>query len=261
MTKATPPRLGEDHRILHTLQREYPRGTYIEPHTHAWVQVLYAVRGVMWVEINREALVVPPQRAVWLPPDTPHSIRMMSDVCMRNLYLPAQDAVALGQRGEVFDVSPLLRQLIVTMAEEGDQRDEDYRRAAHRLIMLEIVAAKRGPLRIALPAGTDRRLESLCRAVIDNPTQDTALEELAERAGASVRTLSRLFKQELGLGFAEWRRQVQLAIATSRLSEGHAINAVARSLGYTPSSFSDMFRRELGVAPASYLPSARNTDT
>jgi AraC-like DNA-binding protein len=64
-----------------------------------------------------------------------------------------------------------------------------------------------------------------------------------------------LFKQELGMGFAEWRRQVQLAIATSRLAEGQSVSTIARSLGYLPSSFSDMFRRELGVTPAAYQPS------
>jgi AraC-like DNA-binding protein len=253
MTRATPPRLDEDQRVLRTLQREHARGAHVESHTHAWAQVLYAVQGVMWVEIGHEALVVPPQRAVWLPPNTPHSIKMMSAVQMRNLYLRQQDVIALSPHGEVFEVSPLLRQLIVVMTEEGDQRSEAYRDTAYRLIVLELLAAKRSTLRIALPTGADRRLESICRAVIDNPTQDISLEQHAEHAGASVRTLSRLFQQELGMGFAEWRRQVQLAVATSRLSEGHAINAIARSLGYLPSSFSDMFRRELGAPPAAYM--------
>ena len=260
MTRASPPRLGEDDRALHTLQREYPRGTYIEPHAHAWAQVLYAAQGVMWVEIGHEALVVPPQRAVWLPPDTPHSIRMMSAVRMRNLYLCPHDVGALGQRGEVFEVSPLLRQLIVVMAEADEQHSDAYRDAAYRLIVLELLAAKRSALRIALPTGADRRLESVCQAVIDNPTQDISLDQYADSAGASVRTLSRLFNQELGMGFAEWRRQVQLAVATSRLSEGHAIGAIARSLGYLPSSFSDMFRRELGVAPVAYMPTPGNAE-
>lgn len=260
MTRATPPRLDENHHTLHTLQREYPRGTQIEPHAHTWAQVLYAVQGVMWVEIGQEALVVPPQRAVWLPAGTPHAIRMMSAVQMRNLYLRPATASPLGSRAEVFEVSPLLRQVIVVMAEEGEQRSEDYRDAAHRLIVLELLAAKRSSLRIVLPSDTDRRLEAVCRAVIDNPSQDISVEQHAEHAGASVRTLSRLFQQELGMGFAEWRRQVQLAIATSRLSEGHAINAIARSLGYLPSSFSDMFRRELGVAPAAYMPSSGTGD-
>lgn len=252
MTRASPPLLGQNDLGLHTLQREYSRGVHIEPHTHAWAQVLYAVEGVMWVEVECEALVVPPQRAVWLPAGTPHSIRMMSAVRMRNLYLPPQTSESFGLRSEVFEVSPLLRQLIVTVAEEGSQREQDYVDAVYRLIMLELRAAKRSGLRIALPAKPDRRLESVCRAVIDHPTQDIPLETYADRAGASVRTLSRLFRQQLGMGFAEWRRQVQLAVATSRLAEGESVNAIARALGYTPSSFSDMFRRELGRSPAAY---------
>jgi AraC-like DNA-binding protein/mannose-6-phosphate isomerase-like protein (cupin superfamily) len=252
MTRATPPQLEDNDRALHTLRREYPRGTFIEPHAHAWAQVLYAIEGVMWVEVGNEALVVPPQRAVWLPQGLPHSIRMMSAVRMRNLYLQPHAVTLLSPRGDVFEVSSMLRQLIITMTEDGEPRSDDYLDAAYRLIVLELLAARRSTLHITLPDGADRRLESVCRAVIDNPSQDISLEQLAERAGASVRTISRLFTQQLGMGFAEWRRQVQLAIATSRLAEGHPINAIARSLGYQPSSFSDMFRRQLGLSPAGY---------
>jgi AraC-like DNA-binding protein len=252
MTRATPPRLDDPDRALHTLRREYPRGTLIEPHAHAWAQVLYAIEGVMWVEVGNEALVVPPQRAVWLPHGLPHSIRMMSAVRMRNLYLQPQAVTLLNPRGEVFEVSPMLRQLIITMTEEGDRHNDEYRDAAYRLIVLELLTARRSTLHIALPDGADRRLETVCRAVIDNPSQDISLEQLAQSAGASVRTVSRLFTQQLGMGFAEWRRQVQLAIATSRLAEGHPIGAIARSLGYQPSSFSDMFRRQLGLSPVDY---------
>ena len=67
MSQARPPELPEDDDA-HSLARRYPRGLHIEPHSHTWAQVLYAVAGVMWVEVGREALVVPPQRAVWLSP-------------------------------------------------------------------------------------------------------------------------------------------------------------------------------------------------
>jgi AraC-like DNA-binding protein len=45
---------------------------------------------------------------------------------------------------------------------------------------------------------------------------------------------------------------VQLAIAVAALIQGTPVSTVARDLGYSPSSFSDMFRRELGVAPSAY---------
>jgi AraC-like DNA-binding protein len=78
----------------------------------------------------------------------------------------------------------------------------------------------------------------------------------APRGGARAPPPPRLFSRELGMGFAEWRRQVQLAIAVSRLAEGQPVSAVARQFGYLPSSFSDMFRRELGVPPSEFRPDA-----
>jgi quercetin dioxygenase-like cupin family protein len=81
----------------------------IDPHAHTWAQVLYAVAGVMWVEVGREALVVPPQRAVWLPPGTVHSIHMMSAVKMHNLYLHEKNVQHLSKHSDVFEINGLLR--------------------------------------------------------------------------------------------------------------------------------------------------------
>jgi AraC-like DNA-binding protein len=254
MSKAAPPDLNDDSERGKSLARHYPRGLHIDPHAHDWAQVLYAVAGVMWVEVGREALVVPPQRAVWLPSGTVHSIHMMSAVEMRNLYLRDKDVQHLCKHSDVFEINGLLRELITTIAERELERDDEYLEAAYHLAALELAHAARYPLRIPLPDEADRRLDGLCRAVIENPSVDISFEQHAASVGASVRTLSRLFTRSLGVGFAEWRRQVQLAIAVSKLAEGTPVSSVARSLGYRPSSFSDMFRRELGAAPSDFRP-------
>jgi AraC-like DNA-binding protein len=253
MPQAAPPELDDEPGRGRSLARHYPRGLHIEPHSHTWAQVLYAVSGVMWVEVEREALVVPPQRAVWLPPGTQHAIHMLSAVDMRNLYLHECDSQHLSASSEVFEINGLLRELITRLAEHA--RDDDaWLAAAYRLAAIELAHAPRSTMRIPLPDASDRRLATLCRAVIDNPSAEIGFEQHAATVGASVRTLSRLFTRELGMGFAEWRRQVQLAVAVSRLAEGQPVSAVARMLGYLPSSFSDMFRRELGMAPSEFRP-------
>src|ERR1700759_2087315 len=137
MPKALPPDLSRDAGPGKSLARHYPRGLRIDPHSHTWAQVLYAVSGVMWVEAGREALVVPPQRAVWLPAGTQHSIHMMSDVDMRNLYLHERNVGHLSADSDVFEINGLLRELIVSIAEheEAHTRDEDYLNTAYRLAM------------------------------------------------------------------------------------------------------------------------------
>ena len=65
------------------------------------------------------------------------------------------------------------------------------------------------PLGIALPR--DKRLRALCEAVIDDPTRHASLAGWAAEAGASARTVARLFRQELATSFGPWRQQVLLA--------------------------------------------------
>ena len=252
MALAAPPDLT-DHAIpVQPLARTYPRGLYVEPHSHEWGQLLYAMSGVMWVETPREALVVPPQRAVWLPPGVEHGIRVVSDLQMRNIYLRPALAVTLDAQVQVIDVGGLLRELIVTLVDQGDNGDPDYYDAVVSLALLELQRARRSQIRIAMPLDADRRLINACHAVMAAPSLEISFEQHAEAAGASVRTLARLFQNHLGMGFAHWRRQVQLATAVAELIQGQSVSGVARSLGYSPSSFSEMFRRELGVAPSQY---------
>jgi len=252
MALAAPPDLSDIDVPVHPLARPYPRGLYIEPHEHVWGQLLYAMSGVMWVETPNEALVVPPQRAVWLPPGVPHGIRVVSDLQMRNIYLRPSLAVTLDDSVQVIEVGGLLRELIVGLVEQGDDGAPEYYAALVGLALLELKRARRSQLKIPMPDDSDRRLMNLCQAVMAASSLDISFEQHAQGAGASVRTLARLFKDGLGMGFAEWRRQVQLATAVAELIQGVPVSAIARELGYSPSSFSDMFRRELGVAPSQF---------
>lgn len=172
---------------------------------------------------------------------------------MRNIYLRPALAATLDAEVQVIDVGGLLRELIVTLVEQGDSDDGAYYDAVVGLALLELHRARRSSIRIAMPVGADRRLMNACQAVMAAPSLAIPFEQHAEAAGASVRTLARLFQSHLGMGFAEWRRQVQLATAVAALIQGQSVSGIARALGYSPSSFSDMFRRELGVAPSQYV--------
>ena len=253
MAHAAPPDLTNSKASLLGLARSYPRGHHIEPHQHEWGQVLYAISGVMWVEASNEALLVPPHRAVWLPPGVSHAIRVVSELQMRNIYLEPALAQSLEGQVQVVEVDTLLRELILRLVEQDRQPDSEYYQALCSLAVLELRRARCNVPRVPLPDQTDRRLHSLCRAVMASPSLAISFEQHAADIGASVRTLSRLFQRSLGMGFAEWRRQVHLATAVAALADDTPVSVVAHSLGYLPGSFSEMFRREMGVTPSEYL--------
>ncbi len=92
---AEHPVPGDASRVIVTRRTSYPRGHFIEPHWHARGQLVYAVEGTMTVRARRRAWIVPPDRALWMPPRTVHEIRTHSAVEMHSLYLNAPASAAM----------------------------------------------------------------------------------------------------------------------------------------------------------------------
>ncbi|WP_448204036.1 AraC family transcriptional regulator [Azospirillum sp. sgz302134] len=243
------------HPVL-AMAKEYAHGTLVPPHRHGRAQLLFATRGTMRVTTDESAWIVPPLRAVWIPPGTEHALAMTGAVSMRTLFLRAEIAPFLPSTAcRVMEVSPLLRALILAAVAEPFCADEPPSRRVELvtgLMLDELARAAEVPLRLPLPR--DARLLALCRALLDDPARDDTLESWAESAGASARTLARLFLRDTGLTFGAWRQQARLAEAVAQLALGKPVAEVARAAGYdSASAFTAMFRRALGTAPSVYL--------
>jgi len=105
-----------------------------------------------------------------------------------------------------------------------------------------------------LPMPSDARLIPVTDALSTHPADPRSLEDWAMEVGASTRTLTRLFTAETGMTFREWRQQVRLLEALTRLGEGHPVTNVAMDLGYdSQSAFISMFKRALGKTPGKYF--------
>jgi len=240
-------------RPVAAMAKEFADGHVTPRHHHRRAQLIHAIAGTMRVTTQDGAWVVPPLRAVWLPPEQPHEVAMIGAVSMRTLYVEPQAASFMPDRCLVVEVAPLLRELILGAVEEpmvyplGGRAD-----TIAALILEELRRARELPLRVPLPA--EPRLRALCLAMLDDLSQDGTLEDWAGRLGASGRTLARLFLRETGLSFGAWRRQARLAEAVARLTQGSSIAEIAAALGYeSPSAFTAMFRRELGESPRRYV--------
>lgn len=250
-------RAKPDSRAAHPIKvfrDDFAPGTVLSSHRHARGQLVYAARGVMTVTTEAGAWVVPPSQALWIPPRLTHAIRMTGAVAMRTLYLHGVVGGFLPAQPQVLGVSPLLRELILRMMELPRPRDRGGHVTA--LILDELRVAPNLELRLPMPR--DPRLLRLCRALLENPGDDRKLPQLARLAAASPRSLARLFQSELGMSFTAWRQQARLLEALRRLSGGNPVTEVALDLGYaTPSAFTYMFRRHLGVTPSCFGATAR----
>ena len=111
---------------------------------------------MMWLETPDEALPVPPQRAVWLPPAC--AMRCVaSELQMRNIYLSPELSRGLEDRTLVLVVGPAAR-ADRQPGGAGTTERPHYYRALADLAVLELGRARCSSLRVPLPDASDRRL-------------------------------------------------------------------------------------------------------
>ena len=221
-------------------------------HHHQRGQLLYAVSGIMQVETAEGTWVVAPEQAVWVPPGAEHCVFHQEGIAMRTLYIDRTVASELPQKCCVVNVSPLMQQLILRAMQVGC--DYEQGGAAWRLmavILDELRSLQPEPMH--LPHPRDARLKKIAAGIISEPSDSRTLSEWAAGAGASERTLARLFVQDTGMTFGAWRERMRLMEAIRRLVAGDSVTSVAYNLGYqSTSAFITMFKKNMGESPTRF---------
>jgi AraC-like DNA-binding protein len=247
---------AQPHAIV-AFGREYPSGHLVERHHHGRAQLIYASKGIMRVDTPAGIWLVPPMHAIWVPQTVQHEVRASSTLQLRTLFIREGLRESLPRECCVVEVSPLLRELILRMVELANTPGGARAVGSHmiELILDEIRTVKVLPIHIPMPA--DLRLLRICRGLLQNPADNRTILQWGVSAGASPRTLERLFYRETGATFREWRQQVRLLAALTRIAADDPISVVAFDLGYqSPSAFTAMFKRTLGCTPREFFPSA-----
>src|SRR5690606_34958331 len=83
------PELPQLPRPLYGRVESLPNRTLTYRHSHPWVQLCYAIQGVLEVHTDAGRFVAPPQRAVWIPCGMPHQVFSSPRTEMRSLYIDA----------------------------------------------------------------------------------------------------------------------------------------------------------------------------
>ena len=227
---------------------DYSSGTIIEPHQHDWHQLLFASTGAMSVHAGRQSWMIPPGKAVFIPAQCGHSIRMWGQVTMRSLAFPAA-LPGLSGDCRVLSVTPLLRELILRIIEIHAL---DSRRTAHQRLLAvlldEMHAATASPLTLPMPS--DGRALAVAHHLLADSACSETLDRLARRYGAGRRTLERLFRSQTGMSFGLWRQKVRMLDSVRLLAEGKSVTDAALDTGYASvSAFIAAFKRTFGCTP------------
>lgn len=218
-------------------------------HRHARPQLLYAISGSLRLETRAALVLLPPERAAWIPAGIEHRASTGRPLRLRTVYFdrePPDGDIA------VFEAPPLLREMARQACAWGLEPPARPEVAPFFAAFRHLVRAWADrPLRIALPSprspavrrGLDRLLEHLDRPV--------GVADAAAAAGMSERTFQRRCRDELGVNLQSWLVNARMVRALELLADPELpIGDVALRCGYdSPAAFARVFARVVGEPP------------
>jgi AraC-like DNA-binding protein len=227
----------------------------IDWHYHDVPQLVYPSSGVLAISTALGTWIVPPQRAVWIPARVAHAHQAHGPTQMRTLAFPASvDPLGLDNPA-VLTVSGLLREIIAELTSAAEPAYTGRQRADLERVALDQIR-RVGQLPVLLPALADDRLQAIAGFFRQDPADRRTLAEFGAAAGASERTLSRLFRQQAGMSFPQWRTQFRLLHALVLLAAGTSVTSTALACGWSnPSAFIEAFQHAFGSTPGRFFTS------
>lgn len=224
------------------------------PHRHPRGQLLWGASGILRVTTDDAVWIVPSSHAVWIPGGTFHHVVTETVARTRNLYVDSAYPLRTDGSGCcMLLLTPLMREIILRLtSDEAPLTDAAGFCHLGQVAMDEIQRLESAAL--SMPGGTDARLKRAIGHLVRHPNEQCSLGTLAGLAGASPRTLERLFRDETGRTFRQWRSQLRLLGAIEYLNQGASSTKIAYSLGFnSASAFVAAFREHFGCTPQQYL--------
>jgi len=244
----TPPTATRPFRV-HV--EDYPEAASVQPHSHpGHGQLLATTAGVIRISTDDGYWVVSPGMALLLPPDIPHAVHCPRGTRLRAVLIAPDVFRDISTQCRIVNVSPFLSALIDALEETPPNYPIPSPASRMMDVFVDHLAFARSENH-GLERPRDGRLRRVTDALTAQPGDMRHLTGWETVAGASSRTLERLFQTETGMSFAHYRRQVQMHAAVAMLAAGKPVGWVAQELGYSSTSaFGVAFRSVMGTPPS-----------
>lgn len=221
-------------------------------HTHNWNQFVYATSGSLVVSVEEALYVITPEQAIWIPTGIEHTTGALNGAEFRNLYVADIPQLNMPKTCTVYAASLLFKALILEIEHlENTTQDLAYWDKVEDLLFEQLRRLSKQDFH--LPWASSHKLQIMCEAIYQNPSDPRTIQDWGQQLGASTRTLVRHFEKELGMTFRDWRYRLRLYLALEWLCTTQPITAIALTLGYaSASAFTYMFREAMGCTPSEW---------
>ncbi len=212
--------------------------------------LLWQVRGAMDVTIAGHSRRVDAGHGLWIPAGIPHDIVVHADSVMTPLFFEVAGTATTLRQPTTVAVDRELRTVLLAYNaswQTAIQHSVDLGRQILALI------EERPVLQVALPMPESRPAQLVAETLRFNPGDTRSVEELAESAHTSTRSIESAFRAETGMTLRQWRIRNRMENAAILLRAHAGVDAVLSRVGYTNvNAFRRVFHGHFGMSPTVY---------
>jgi len=232
-----------------------------EMHRHDKGQLIYAEGGIVHIYGEDKHWYLPARNYMWIPAGISHRIVHQSvSMSIFNFYFTIEeDDGDFYRHPNIYMVNDMLRSMIHYTKEWSGPVTEEY---PSRMAFLKAIKAILPEMDLTIttypvsyPYPKDEGLIRIAEFLSENLETSFSFEEIARKFGYSSRSLSRLFKEDIGFSYVRFVRAIRITRALELMAESKfSVSEIAMAVGYTSlSAFSNIFERIVGVRPSEFM--------
>lgn len=219
--------------------------------------LLWQVRGQSDFTVGDGDLRLHVGMAIWVPVGTRHSFTTQVNSVLLPMFFEVAATATTLRAPTVITVDRDLRTLFLAFIGSTYSIIRPSTNIARQILAL---IEEHPVLVTALPMPTTESALIVAEALRFNPGDDRGVDELAESAFTSTRTIERAFRAETGMTLREWRIRNRMEAAGILLRSRTTLDAVAQRVGYaSTSAFRRVFKGHFGMTPGRYIERFRVT--
>ena len=237
-----------------------------ELHSHTRDQLIYAEGGIVHIFTEFKHWYLPARCFMWVPANTPHYILSFSKkVQLYDFYFKREELQAtFYDTINIYSVTDLLREMILYTKDWNGKITKADEKRFYFMKAVQAILPDLGDIKLAFPVQhpfpKDEQLLKIARYMNANLEKNITIESTAREFGMSARTLSRKFKESLGMNYVRFLRALRITRSLELMLENkYNMYEIAMLVGYNSlSSFSNIFKEVVGMPPTEYYHRMRN---
>ncbi|GAA5225447.1 helix-turn-helix domain-containing protein [Membranihabitans marinus] len=222
-------------------------------HSHPRGQVIACRGGIMKVVTPNQIWIINPSQCIWLASNVQHQVFFPDRVMVISAFIHPSRLNGLPTSSFAFDSSEFFWSLLNKINSfSNPQHFTKQQLNIVDVFLDELATIEASPT--FLPTSNHEKINTITHSLMANYSSNKNIEHYAQLICVSSRTLSRLFKKELGMSFGEWKIRLKMLEAIKQLGENKSIKEIAYDLGYdNSSSFIATFKHHTGKTPGTYI--------